>query len=369
MLPPRRNVILAILAGVLVILAVATWIGVYWVMQTQTTVVEMVVKPSVTNTVVAEQVEEEVVTKMARQTDGVLVDPSQAKLYPIAVMIENAAFGGVRPQSGLSFAQIVYEVVVEGGITRFMAIYAGDMPEVIGPVRSARPTYLEFASEYDALYAHAGGSPEALQAIDGLAIKSLSALANDSRFFYRDGSKVAPHNLFSSANLLALARRDKGLDTKIAEFDSWVFKDEARPKTKPDVDVWLTIDFGSGPLYVAQYRYTYKTNSYSRWTGDEEQIDAVTGKPFAIKNVIVQVVPAAIPAGDGGRINFNVTGEGKAYIARDGVVVEGTWKKASRTSRTLWYDSTGKEVALNRGATWIAVLPETGTIDYTMITN
>lgn len=364
----RRIIILGILAGLLVIFAVAIWLGVYWVMQTQTTVAEMVVKPVTTNTVVVEQVDE-VANEAARQTDGVLVEPNQAKLYPIAVMIENAAFGGVRPQAGLSFAQVVYEIVVEGGITRFMAIYAGEMPEVIGPVRSARPTYLEFASEYDALYAHAGGSPDALQAIDGLAIKSLSALVEDSRFFYRDGSKVAPHNLFTSSNLLALARRDKGLDTEIAEFDSWIFKNDTKPKTKPNTDLSLTVDFGSGPLYVAQYNYTYKTNSYSRWTGGEEQIDAVTGKPLVIKNVIVQVVPAAIPAGDDGRVNFNVTGEGKVYVARDGEIIEGTWKKADRTSRTLWYDSVGKEITLNRGATWIAILPETGTVDYTMITN
>jgi len=360
----RRNLILGILAAVLLLLAGATWLGVYWVMQTSATTTSIPVAPVIQNTnidpapVVVEP------TEVARQTDGVLVEPAQAKLYPIAIMIENAAFGGVRPQSGLSFAQVVYEIVVEGGITRFMAVYAGNMPDVIGPVRSARPTYLEFASEYDALYGHAGGSPESLAAIAGLGMQDLSALGADSRFFYRDGSKVAPHNLFTSSSLLSLARRDKGLDVTVAEFDSWVFKSDKKPDAKPETDVSLTVDFGSGPLYVAQYVYGYKNNAYSRWTAGEEQIDAVTGKPLEIKNVIVQVVPAAVAAGDEGRVNFNVTGEGKVYIARDGEVVEGTWKKADRLSRTLWYDAAGQEIALNRGATWIAVLPETGTVDY-----
>jgi hypothetical protein len=201
MTPRKRNLILGIIAGVLVLLSIGTWLGVYWVARTPTQIQSNLFQTSrsAVDTPVVEPTPE--VNELARQTDGVLVETSQAKLYPIAVMIENAAFGGVRPQAGLSYAQIVYEVVVEGGITRFMAIYAGDMPDVIGPVRSARPTYLEFAAEYDALYGHAGGSPEALQAISGLQVKDLSALAADSRFFYRDGSKVAPHNLFTSSLL------------------------------------------------------------------------------------------------------------------------------------------------------------------------
>ncbi|EKE01573.1 MAG: hypothetical protein ACD_21C00100G0003 [uncultured bacterium] len=362
----RRNLILGIIAGILLLLAVATWLAIYWVMQLQPPVESVVMKTVKQTQEVTKKTEVvETPTEVARQIDGVLVEPNQAKIFPLALMIENAAFGGVRPQAGLSFAQVVYEIVVEGGITRFMAVYSGEMPDVIGPIRSSRPTFLEFSSEYDALHGHAGGSPEALQAISGLALNDLSALGTDSRFFYREGSKIAPHNLFTSSSLLTLARRDKGLDNATAEFDSWVFKDDAKSKIKPTTESSVTVDFGSGQLYIAKYVYDYKTNSYSRWTGGEEQIDAITGKPMQIKNVIVQVVPSAVSVDDEGRVNYNVTGEGKAYIARDGEVLEGVWKKADRQSRTLWYTIDGKEIELNRGATWIAILPETGTVEYT----
>src|SRR3989339_2036682 len=98
--------------------------------------------------------------KIPRRIDGVLVKPEESNLLPVCVMIENAAFGGVRPQSGLSQAQLVYEVIVEGGITRFMAVFsnATQANAVIGPGRSARDTYLEFVSELELAYAHAGGS-------------------------------------------------------------------------------------------------------------------------------------------------------------------------------------------------------------------
>lgn len=366
MLSRRRLIILTIIASALVIAALGIWLGIMLVWRNQESITPVITTP----TKVVEV--EEPITKpiivepelQARQTDGVLVPPTESSLYPIALMIENAAFGGVRPQSGLSYAQVVYEVIVEGGITRLMAVYAGDMPKVIGPVRSARPTYLEFSSEYDALYGHAGGSPDALAAVSGLGIKDLSALGEDSRFFYRDGSKVAPHNLFTSDKLLLLARRDKQLETSTATFDSWVFQDESKADTAPSAEQFISIDFGSGPLYAVKYSYDYETNSYVRYNGGEKHLDAVNGKPITVKNVIVQIVPPATDAGGEGRVNFAVTGEGKAYIARNGQVISGTWKKADRTSRTLWYDEQGKEIALNRGNIWVEVLPETGVIDY-----
>lgn len=362
----RRIIVLTVVASLLSLAAIGVWIGIVLVWRNQAQIAPITTTPT-TVVAVTQPTKKPKVKKpnlAARQTDGVLVAQDQSDLYPIALMIENAAFGGVRPQAGLSYAQIVYEMVVEGGITRFMAVFAGDMPKVIGPVRSARPTYLEFVSEYDALYGYAGGSPEALSAISGLGLKDLSALTADSRFFYRDISRVAPHNLFTSDQLLELARRDKQLASATAAFDSWQFQDDDKPMRAPMDPNYVSIDFGSGPLYAVKYIYDYATNTYRRYHGGQEHLDATTGKPIQVKNVVVEIVPPAIPAGDEGRVNLAVTGEGKVYIARDGQVIEGTWRKADRTTRTLWYDDSGQQIPLDRGNIWIEILPQTGTIDY-----
>ncbi|MBI2415121.1 MAG: DUF3048 domain-containing protein [Candidatus Kerfeldbacteria bacterium] len=347
----NRQAQLAALAVVLLIGAVGVWFGIYYVMQHDVVAIPLTVTDGITPT--------STISLTARLLDGMLVQSSEAAHQPIGVMIENAAFDGVRPQFGLGTAQVVYEVIVEGGITRFLALYSGDLPEKIGPVRSARPTYLEFVSEYDALYAHAGGSPEAMQAIAGLQLKDLSALGSDSRFFFRDNARVAPHNLFTSAELLQFALRDKKLQAPITEFDSWQFTEDAKPVTSPVEEKYIDIDFGSGPLYQVHYRYNYAANNYERYNGGELQVDAATNQTISVRNIIVQIVPPGIAAGDNGRINFSVTGTGTVYVANNGQVIEGSWQKKDRLSRTVLYNNDGEPINLVAGNSWIAIVPDT----------
>ncbi len=364
----NKNIRLGVIAFILVACAGLVWVAIYFAIQQQNQ------KTQSTNTNVRKielddgpkAVVDPADSLVERRIDGVLVEPEKAEPYPVGIMIENAAFDNVRPQAGLSAAHVVYEAIVEGGITRFLAIYGADFPEKIGPVRSARPTYLEFISEYDALYSHAGGSPEAVQSIDGLGIKDLSALGNDGRFYYRDTAKTAPHNLFTSNELLGFALRDKNLSGIISEYDSWKFKDEESTASDSETseEKYIDIDFGSGPQYQVRYVYNTVTNSYDRYNGGEIQKDANTDEVISPKNVVIQIVPPGTPAGDEGRVNFSVTGEGKVYVARDGELIEGTWKKADRLDRTQFYTDDGKKIALNRGTTWIAILPETGTITH-----
>ncbi|EKD78643.1 MAG: hypothetical protein ACD_41C00306G0013 [uncultured bacterium] len=356
------NTKLGIVAGVLVAGAGAVWAGVWWSLTQTATVPSQTIVERVTPELAEASTQSIITGEAARHTDGVIVPAAEANRWPLAIMIENAAFGGVRPQSGLSAAQIIYELPVEGGITRFLAVFAGELPDKIGPIRSARATYLEFVAEYDALYGHAGGSPEAMAAVDGLTVKDLSALAEDSRFFYRDTKLVAPHNLFTTGELLTKALRDKRLDLTEPDYEPWLFKDAA-PVEELMVDP-VEIDFGSGPLYAIRYDYNKKTNSYDRSNGGELQTDAVTGDPLSPTTVIVQIVPAAIPAGDEGRVNYAVTGTGKAYFAMDGQVIEGTWSKLDRAGRTVFRDAAGNRLALNRGQIWISIVPASGTVVY-----
>lgn len=302
---------------------------------------------------VVEEPEEPEEPSIYRTIDG---QPSDRELnpQPFAVMIENLTV--VRPQSGLSFAPVVYETLAEGGITRFMAIFSDEDLEKIGPVRSARPYYLEWSSEYDAVYAHAGGSPQALEAISGLGIDSLNAISGEGRFFYRDSSRYAPHNLFTTTELLALAIRDKGLEEKVVDFESWKFKDDAALEERATPGSGIRIGWSS-PAYQSSYSYDREQNVYLRNNGGGAHTDALTGNQIAVKNVVVLRIPEEQAAGEKGRIFLDVTGEGEAWILRDGFVIQGTWNKEDREGRTRFYTEAGEEIELNRGNTWIHVVP------------
>lgn len=299
-----------------------------------------------------------------RRIDGMPVATADANKWPIAVMIENAAFDGVRPQAGLSRALLVYEIIVEGGITRFMAVFGGEDASLIGPVRSARDTYLEFASELHAVYTHAGGSYTALQSLRNFPeVTNLDALSADGKYFWRDNSRYSPHNLFTSTEKLTLMLRDKGLLDKTADYTSWKFADNADLPNNASVVNDIQLDF-STPSYSVEWKYNSDAKYYERYNGGELQHDRMNNEVLSAKNVIVQIVPPGWYIEGKGRINFSVTGEGKAYLFNQGFLTEATWKKADRISRTLFYDNTGKEITFNSGNIWIEILPSDRTLTY-----
>lgn len=299
-----------------------------------------------------------------RRLDGVIVEQELTDSWPYAVMIENLL--SVRPQSGLAQAAVVYEALAEGGSTRFMAVF--DQSEVIPelmPVRSARPYYLEWASEYGALYAHAGGSPLALTIIrENPDINDLEALSRDAVYFWRDRTKSAPHNLVSSSEKMNMALRDKELADKETDFRSWIFKDDAELAARGEDNKVLTFNFSYGKTYKVDYRYNRENNEYLRYNADQEHKDKNTNEQIKVNNVIVQIVREPVLNGGKGRLEIYVGGEGKAWIFVDGNVIEGIWKKGSRTDRTLFYDAEGNEVEFNRGNTWVHVLSETQEVIY-----
>lgn len=291
---------------------------------------------------------------LPRRIDGVVVATADANNVPACVMIENAAFDGVRPQSGLSAAAVVYEIIVEGGITRLMAVYAGEQADPVGPVRSARDTYLEFASEYNCAYVHAGGSYTAMSAIPHFGLRDLEAL-REYQWFWRDSSKYSPHNLFTNTENLYKAISEGHSWTDAPTYTSWQFVDDDKlPTGEPALEV--NIAFGGS--YDVIYAYNTEGKYYERTNGGVLQTDAATGRTLTTRNIIVQHVPSGIYIEGKGRVNFSVTGEGTAEIFRNGVLTKGTWKKADRLGRTLFYDETGAEIPLVRGNSWVEIVPE-----------
>lgn len=289
----------------------------------------------------------------ARLLDGRIVAKEDYNLLPIGIMIENIS--SARPQSGLSRASVVYETVAEGFITRFLVVFdPKEMPDKIGPVRSARPYYIDWLREYDGLYAHAGGSPEALRAVDGLGVKDLNALYN-GQYFWRDTGRSAPHNLYTSEELIVRALRDFEFADDRADFEPWKFKDDA--EELPIAGQNVSISF-YGAAYEASYIWERETNEYLRENGGYAHEDANTGEQIRVKNIIVQQLPPVLDVGEKGRLTLDVAGEGRCLVARDGQVIEGVWKKPTSGDRTRFYDQNNQEIELNRGSTWVHLFPD-----------
>ncbi|MBU1000214.1 DUF3048 domain-containing protein [Patescibacteria group bacterium] len=299
---------------------------------------------------------------------------------PLAVMIENHTES--RPQSGLSAADVVYEVIAEGGITRFMALYYCNLSDIqVGPVRSARTYFLDWLSEYDALYAHVGGAntpgpADALGQIIKYGTKDLNQFSIGFPVFWRDyqrlGHPVATeHTMYSTtAKLWAVGEKRGWTATDSAgirwdkNFTPWEFKNDKAGGEAVNVKVNF---WESQPGYDVEWIYDAATNSYKRKNGGSDHIDLNNNTQLSVKNVVVQFEKES-NANDGypGNVHllYRTTGSGKALIFQDGNAVEGKWIKASRLARTKYVDGSGKEIQFNGGLIWIQTVPEGAKVSY-----
>ena len=300
--------------------------------------------------------------QISAEVDAELPRTLDSNRFPIAVMIENLV--DIRPQSGLSAAGVVYEALVEGGITRFMAVYATtDSIAKIGPVRSARHYFVDWAEEYGGIYAYVGGSPQALGVTDSSAyITDLNQFYN-AAYYYRDDQISAPHNLFSSSELLNYALRDLTLDTQPGDYQPYLFKTDP-PKTDwPSAVTALQISYSSAD-YAVEWHYDPTTNSYLRWNGGETHLDANTNTQLTARNIIVQRVETTVLEAATGQLDMVTRGEGDALLFQDGEVKVGKWSKPERGQRTLFMDADGGAWQFNTGSTWIEIVPTDTQVTY-----
>jgi len=286
-----------------------------------------------------------------RLLDGVLVSEPLSRLKPMAVMLENHYDS--RPISGLEQASIVYESIVEGDITRFLAIFDYNISaKKIGPVRSARPFFVDLAQEYDSVFFHAGGSPEAIAQLKNISMYNVNEISGDGIYFWRDYNRTIPHNLYISADLMRRAIVAKDVDTE-AGFTPWKFKNDSGKKIEID-NQWsiIEIEFLGNPLYRVKYLYNPETNDYTRYlAGNVHKTDQ--GIILKTKNIILQHVKSSI-IDSYGRLEVDTDSRGEAEIFQDGIKISGKWKK--RNGRTIFYNQTGGEIEFNRGSTWVELL-------------
>jgi hypothetical protein len=283
---------------------------------------------------------------------------SWANQLPIGVMIENHV--DARPQFGLSQADVVYEALAEGGITRFMAVYLQNDAK-LEPIRSARPYYLDWISEYSGAFAHFGGSPDALDKINQYAIKDLNGLTTGAPFT-RDPNRSAPHNVYVTVSQLRDLATQRGY--KKEDFTMWKFNDKETALEKRPASFSLKLGFLGTACYDVEWRYDTVTNSYLRFECGSKHIDALNNSQLNAKTIIVETVGYHPDASGHARIDMDTIGSGNLKVFENGVVIAGSWKKDSRTSRTEFFDANGAEVKLNRGKIWVDIIPPGSVVTY-----
>lgn len=287
-----------------------------------------------------------------------------AKTRPLAVMINNHI--DARPQSGLIYADLVYEIVAEGGITRYLAFFNTKIPEKIGPVRSTREYYLVLVKELgDAMVMHIGWSPQALEAIETWPVRSLG---RGGASFWRDNPRnvATEHTAYVNGKELIDLGVELGWDGITDEFTKWDFKNDGLPTGSTATPAkHLTIDFWTPGDYSAEWTYDTESNSYLRFVGYDESgnpiahKDQETSEQIKIKNLIVQFATETnVLDDDKGRLEYELVGTGEGLVFIDGVVYPVTWNKEERDSRTMFFTQDGKPFEFNRGKFWVAIVPD-----------
>ncbi|HEY4160745.1 MAG TPA: DUF3048 domain-containing protein [Candidatus Saccharimonadales bacterium] len=292
---------------------------------------------------------------------GLQITDASLNQKPVtAVMVENST--DARPQSGLSQAGVVFEAQAEGGVTRFMALYQDTAPDNVGPIRSARPYYIQWAMGFDAAYAHVGGSPDALSDLTTWGVQNMDQFSNGN-YYHRITTRAAPHNVYTGVTTLNDLESAKGYSSTFTGFPRAATQKPLAQPTAGSINLSI-----SGPVYNPHYDFDPTTNTYKRSTDGTPDTDANTGQQLAPTTVIAIVVPlsqGALDASNAYYSNYNVLGTGTAYVFQNGGVTIGQWHKADNASQLTFTDASGTPIPLNRGQTWISTVSAAAQVKYT----
>ena len=285
-----------------------------------------------------------------------------SKSRPIAVMINNNHVAW--PHAGLQDAYITYEILAEGGITRLMAIFKDKDTSKIGSVRSARPYYLDYALENDAIYVHYGWSDQAKEDISSLGVDNINGLTVSS-VFWRDKSlnKATEHTVFTSMEKIKEYAKEKGYDRDTNKDLLLNYSVDEIDLSKREDAVKADTVFMKYSYYTnSSYEYDSENKVYKRFMSGTAHVDAVTGDQYTYKNIII--TPIETHAYDSyGRLKLDDVGSGDGYYITDGYAIPITWSKASRSSQTVYKNMDGEEIKVNDGNTFIQITPPSESID------
>ncbi|WP_243387404.1 DUF3048 domain-containing protein [Bacillus kexueae] len=271
----------------------------------------------------------------------------QPDVRPFAIMVNNHP--KARPQSGLHKADLIYEVLAEGNITRFLAIYQSEQPDIIGPVRSARDYYIDLSNGFDALYISHGWSPSANEKLQSGEADYLNGLFHDGTLFWRDKDRKAPHNSYISYENITIGAEQKGYSLT-ERIDPLPISDE--PLEGEEMKTF-TVQYDESSTWTVQYEYDDHSERYKRYSGEELTIDRESNEPVLIDNIFVVEMEHKI-IDNYGRRSIDVYAGGKGYLFQRGKMLEVEWRNVD--GRILPYQD-NNPISFVSGRTWINIVP------------
>jgi hypothetical protein len=299
---------------------------------------------------------------------GQEISDSVLNSRPFAVMVENAP--DARPQSGIINADVIFEVVDEGGVTRLVNIFSSKEPDLVGPVRSTRPYYAEIARSFDPVIVFWGTAPEFYIIVANLGLDYLSPLGDgtgnssvtanfvdpgsgEGKDAIRDATRVAPHNAYVRLPRMKEIAADIGYSLEGGQ-SPFKFKEDAPEGDRGDISD-ISIDF-SAAAYKVDYKYDSTTNTYFRSSGGKPSLDRESGDQMAFNNVIVLFTDIKNSGDEAGHMLIRTTQGGDANFFIDGKVIEGTWGRNSVLEPFSYKDKDGKTILVNRGQTYVSMV-------------
>jgi hypothetical protein len=271
----------------------------------------------------------------------------ESKKRVVLVMVNNHS--KARPQSGLDKADIVYELLEEGLITRFMAFYQSQSPEVVGPVRSIRPYNVDISEGFDSIISHAGGSVTALSMLRAGSYADMDEIYSYSKAYWRVKTRKAPHNLYTSIDKLRKGAEEKGYAAEGTIPSFHFMKESDQVQGEPGTSIHVTYSKRN----TAGYEYDEISKQYKRFTAEKPHRDKETGKQLTATNVLV--IGARHRTIDReGRLEIDSNGPGDGYLFQHGKAMRITWERKDGAIRAY---RNGTEMLLYPGTTWINVVP------------
>lgn len=288
------------------------------------------------------------------------VDKKEVQIFkgndrPIAVMIDNHQ--DAWPQAGLQNAYMVYEIIVEGGETRLMALFKGADVEKIGPVRSARHYFIDYAMENDAIYVHFGQSPQAQSDIKKYSIDDINGIAEDGSTFWRVKDKYAPHNAVTSTENLLKSAKNKGYRTTSDETSVLNYVTDEVNLENGEAATEITIPHSQ--LQDVEYYYDEENKVYERYARDKEQVDWDTENPITVKNIIITFCDnyTLTDTENKGRQGLKNIGTFDGYYITNGKAIPIKCTKEARDEKTVYKDLNGNVINVNDGNTFVHICP------------
>ena len=295
------------------------------------------------------------VSKVEEPKKGKEVQIFKGNERPIAVMIDNHS--DAWPQAGLNKAYMVYEIVVEGGETRLMALFKGQDLDKIGPVRSARHYFIDYAMENDAIYVHFGQSPQAQSDIKKYSINDINGIAEDGTTFWRVKDKAAPHNAVTSTEKLLQSAKNKKFRTTSKEKSVLNYSAEEVNLENGISANEITIPHSN--LQTVKYKYNEDSKTYIRYARGKEQNDWETKEAVETKNIIITFCDnyTLSDVENKGRQGLKNIGTFDGYYITNGKAIKIKCTKNARDEKTVYKDLQGNEIKVNDGNTFVNICP------------